>query len=75
MSREYRIVRDNYNGFEVQSRCWWWPLWTQGESNSHSTIEGAEAYAMKCAKPKPPRVVKMLGRLPHQPAAQQEDKS
>jgi hypothetical protein len=24
---EYRIVRDNYAGFEVQRRTWWWPFW------------------------------------------------
>ncbi len=25
--RVYRIVRDNYLGYEVQSRIWYWPIW------------------------------------------------
>lgn len=77
MAREYRIVRDDYNGFEVQSRCVWWPFWRQGITNSHTSIESAEAYAARLFGPKPPkqtRVVKVLGRIPHQPTAQPEER-
>ncbi len=55
----YRIVRDNYNGYEVQSWRWWWPFWIQGRTNTHSTVERAEEYALACTK----RCVKYLGRL------------
>ena len=24
---QYRVVTDDYAGFEVQQRSWWWPFW------------------------------------------------
>jgi hypothetical protein len=27
--RQYRIVTDNYNGFEVQKKLWYFPFWFQ----------------------------------------------
>lgn len=57
---EYRIVTDSYNGFEVQVRRWWWPFWSQADfCNTHTTIENAEAFARRLARP----TVKRLGRL------------
>lgn len=60
---EYRIVSDRYAGYEVQKRVWWWPFWRQvGFSNTHSTIERAEAFALGDAN----RIVKYLGSLTSQ---------
>lgn len=57
---EYRIVRDNYAGYEVQVRRWWWPFWQQcGFCNTHCSIERAEQYAIRHSRP----VVKMLGKV------------
>jgi len=44
---KYRIVTDEYSGYEVQKKFWWWPFWTQGETNTHSSIEQAREYAVK----------------------------
>lgn len=42
---KYRIVPDNYNGFEVQRKSTWWPFWVQlGGSNTHSSLEKAKEY-------------------------------
>ena len=64
---EYRIVTDNYLGYEVQIRHWWFPKWFQATSygefaNTHRSIEEAEAWANKHAKEQ--TSVKYLGRLP-----------
>ena len=60
MSREYRIVHDEYLGFEVQHRTWWWPFWREtGFSNTHLTIERAEAFALADSR----KEVKRLGKL------------
>lgn len=40
----YRIVRDNYAGYEVQSWRWWFPFWVQGTTNTHRTVERAKQY-------------------------------
>lgn len=41
----YRIVKDRYCGYEVQQWCWWWPVWTTcAFSNTHTTVERAEAW-------------------------------
>lgn len=45
MSNRYRIVRDNYAGYEVQVWRWWFPFWVQPTINTHSTVEGAEQWA------------------------------
>lgn len=48
LKTKYRIVRDNYEGFEVQSKQWWMPLWIQCDDgsgcNTHKTIEMARAF-------------------------------
>ena len=42
---KYRIVRDNYAGYEVQERRWWLPFWRQaGFCNTHFTIDSAVEY-------------------------------
>ena len=40
---KYRIVIDNYNGYEAQVRFWWFPIiWCQvGGTNTSSSIERA----------------------------------
>jgi len=46
----YRIVTDQYLGYEVQSRRWWFPFWIQcGDgrycySNTHQTVDAAKAF-------------------------------
>lgn len=61
---EYRIVRDNYCGYEVQKRVWWSPFWWQvGFCNTHLSIEKAEAFAAADAQP----TVKYLGRFVPEP--------
>ena len=55
----YRIVRDHFNGYEVQSWRWWFPFWIQGRTNTHSTVAQAEQYAHEVAN----GGVKYIGRL------------
>ena len=41
----YRIVKDNYNGFECQKWRLWFPFWCQmGLTNTHPTLERAIAF-------------------------------
>lgn len=47
--RRYRIVKDAYLGYEVQSRIWCFPFWLEcrssiGISNTHHTIEKAKEF-------------------------------
>lgn len=43
----YRIVRDNYLGFEAQKWVWWWPFWSQmGFTNTHASVEDARRYIL-----------------------------
>ena len=42
---EYRIVSDNYSGYEVQIRRWWFPFWCCIDSNTHTTTERAQSWA------------------------------
>lgn len=52
----YRVVRDNYCGYEVQSWRWWFPIWLQcngltgDPTNTHYTLESAICFieAKKC---------------------------
>jgi hypothetical protein len=44
MRTQYRVVRDNYAGFEVQCRRWWWPFWCQCGINTHSSLKMALAF-------------------------------
>lgn len=42
----YRIVPDNYAGYEVQIRRWWFPVWIEkGFTNTFSSIKAARNYA------------------------------
>ena len=42
---KYRIVIDNYLGYEAQIKRWWFPFWTQLNGlNTHITIEQAKEY-------------------------------
>jgi hypothetical protein len=69
----YRIVRDNYHGYEVQFKRRWWPFWVQcGDGggwglNSWSTIEQAEKFAaahfLRTQRRQLPYVVKTLTRF------------
>lgn len=51
MKNKYRIIRDDFAGFEVQVKRWWFPFcwfqcWGHGDTftNTHRTIEEAEAF-------------------------------
>lgn len=51
--RQFRIVTDDYLGYEVQHKRWWWPFWVEvGLSNTHYSAEDAKAWAHKrfCTK-------------------------
>ena len=65
---KYRIVRDNYSGYEVQIKHWWWPFWYMPTCNTHVTVEGAKKYASNHALKKKiatsSKVVSVLGHLP-----------
>lgn len=56
---KYRICIDSYAGYEVQMKRWWFPVWFCIRSNTFSTVERAEAYAVQHAK----GYVKFLGVL------------
>ena len=46
-----RIVTDNYAGYEVQEKKWFWPFWRQCNfTNTHSSIENAEEWAKNYSK-------------------------
>lgn len=59
MKNRYRIVQDNFMGYEVQIRRWWWPFWQEWGHNTFHTIEKAEAWAKSRKQP----IVKYLGTL------------
>lgn len=63
----YRIVRDSFQGYEVQRRPRWWPFWHQVDHvrgvNTFATKEAAEAFARRYAS-RPGHVVAYLGELP-----------
>lgn len=44
MKNKYRIVADNYLGYEVQIKYWYWPFcWSQlNFCNTHATLEEAK---------------------------------
>ena len=77
MTNEYRVVTDRYNGFEVQIRRWWLPIWFQCWrpgyiTNTFCTLEEAETFALEHAAGTTKKVgdtVKSLGHLPSQPSA------
>ena len=40
---KYRVVGDNYLGYECQIRYWWFPIWVQlGGVNTWSTLASAK---------------------------------
>jgi hypothetical protein len=41
---KYRIVRDSFLGYEVQSWRWWFPFWVQGATNTHGSLSSAQAH-------------------------------
>lgn len=42
---KYRIVTDNYLGFEVQHKYWFWPFWIQTNfCNTHTSVKEAEEW-------------------------------
>jgi hypothetical protein len=50
VKNKYRIVKDNYCGYEVQVWRWWFPVWTATGVHGHFTntfvsIEEAEEFA------------------------------
>ena len=46
--RQFRIITDEFAGYEVQIRHWYWPFWTQaGLVNTHRTIEAAIEFIAK----------------------------
>lgn len=48
---KYRIVKDEYLGYEAQQKVWWFPIWTQcGLVNTHSSVERARLYIDKKSK-------------------------
>lgn len=49
---KYRIVRDNYAGYEVQVWRWWFPFYIQcgdvdGICNTHMSLESAKEFIKK----------------------------
>jgi len=45
MKTRYRIVADDYAGYEVQRKIWRFPLcWFQVGCNTHTTVERARAF-------------------------------
>jgi hypothetical protein len=50
MKTEYRIVTDEYAGYEAQVWRWYWPFWSQMGINTHKTIEKARDYIDKTAE-------------------------
>lgn len=42
--KKYRVVRDTYNGYEVQAWRAWFPFWLQGKINTHQSLGQAKKY-------------------------------
>lgn len=62
--KRYRIVTDDYSGFEVQVKRWWIPFWWQCDViNTFSTLESAEKYANNHAVRTRNKIIKQLGWL------------
>ena len=60
---KFRIVEDNYSGYEVQVKFWWFPFaWLQVDynlgifgTNNFSKIEQAKAFIVTTTKTKTPK--------------------
>ncbi len=53
----YRIIEDNFNGYEVQVKKWWFPFWIQkskfGMINTFNDLDKAKEWVNKgCPKDK-----------------------
>lgn len=44
----YRVVADDYLGFEAQRRLWFWPFYSQWIINTHSSVEEAKRFVRAC---------------------------
>jgi len=45
MKKRYRIVPDDYCGYEAQQWVWYWPFWRQiNFTNTHRTVEEAKMF-------------------------------
>ena len=64
MRRSYRIVRDCYLGYEVQTRSWLWPFWAMPNCNTFSSISADREYARRHAGGLRRFVVENMGKLP-----------
>jgi hypothetical protein len=61
---KYRIVRDQYMGYEVQYKCWWFPFWVEhGFTNTHKTIEEARGYIDEIESTKRTHKIKYAGQV------------
>jgi hypothetical protein len=55
---KWRIVTDKYNGYEIQKKFWWFPIWFQVGSydgsligtNSFTTLDSASQAMRKFAE-------------------------
>lgn len=48
---KYRVVEDNYSGYEAQVKKWYFPVWLQiGFINTSPSIEGAKKHCEIHAK-------------------------
>ena len=51
--KKYRVVEDNYCGFEVQGKRWWFPFWIQCSDfdgricNTHLSLDRAKEFIKK----------------------------
>ena len=52
---KFRIITDNYRGYEVQIKRWWFPFWVEcwrdGMVNSFSSVDDAKKW-IKVGRPK-----------------------
>ena len=53
MKTKYRIVTDNYAGFECQVKHWWFPFWIQlNFANTFYSLEKAKNFIKNYKKSK-----------------------
>ena len=46
--RQFRIVTDQFLGYEVQVKFWYWPFWQEvGFANTHTSIKCADKFIKK----------------------------
>lgn len=49
---KYRVVTDQYAGFEAQSWRIWWPFWVQININTFYSVDDAVEYINSVRSPK-----------------------